>query len=160
MPRSKTIFFRNGGDLKFENVSVDWGVEEKSLSNGAAFADLDNDGDLDLVVNNINAKAEILENKRETKGPNHFLKILLEGKPGNLQGIGTTMTLRASGEHQFYQHYLSRGYESSVDPLIHFGLGATDSVDSLTVKWPDGKTQTLTELNSGANAHHSICRCP
>lgn len=158
----KNYFFKNSGDLKFENVSEAWGIREKSLSNGSAFADLDNDGDLDLVVNNINQKASILENKSEKHKKNNFLKIRLKGQQGNLQGIGTSITLDTRGTRQYYQHYLSRGYESSVDPQIHFGLGAIKKIDSLTVVWPDGKMQLLKDVGTGqtltiryANAHKS-----
>ncbi len=145
----KNYFFRNKGDLSFDKVSEEWGIREKSLSNGSAFADLDNDGDLDLIVNNINEKASILENKSETNPSNTFLTIRLEGKQGNLQGIGTSLSLETHGMRQYYQHYLSRGYESSVDPQIHFGLGNAKKVDSLSVLWPDGKRQVLTDISPG-----------
>src|SRR5680860_724693 len=145
----KNYFFKNKGDLEFNNVSETWGISEKSISNGSAFADLDNDGDLDLIVNNINHKASILENKSEKHADKNFLKIRLEGKPGNLQGIGTTILVETQGKRQYYQHYLSRGYESSVDPQIHFGLGNTKKIDSLSVEWPDGKKQVLKDISCG-----------
>ncbi len=144
----KNYFFRNKGDLSFEKVSEAWGIHEKSLSNGSAFADLDNDGDLDLVVNNINQKASLLKNTSE-KQKNNYLTITLQGKPGNLQGIGAAISLKTDGKEQYYQHYLSRGYESSVDQRIHFGLGTAKKIDSLSVVWPDGKRQILTHISSG-----------
>lgn len=145
----KNYFFKNSGDLKFKNVSEIWGSKEKTLSNGSAFADFDNDGDLDLIVNNVNEKASLLENKSDKDKQNNFLKIRLEGKKDNLQGIGTSITLITQNTKQFYQHYLSRGYESSIDPQIHFGLGAFKKIDSLIVKWPDGKTHILKDVSSG-----------
>lgn len=145
----KNYFFKNSGNLKYENVSEAWGIQEQSLSNGSAFADLDNDGDLDLVVNNINQKASILENRSDKHKKNNFLKIRLEGRKGNLQGIGTSLTLKTPERDQYYQHYLSRGYESSVEPQIHFGLGDAEKIDSLIVIWPDGKKQVLQDVGTG-----------
>ncbi len=137
----KNYFFKNNGDHTFSNTSKDWGIKNVSLSNGSAFADLDNDGDLDLIVNNINEKASILKNNSE-KQTSRFLKIKLKGKAGNLEGIGSKITLHSNDNNQYYQHYLSRGYESSMDQTIHFGLGES-KIDSITIVWPDNRIQVV-----------------
>jgi len=142
----KNYFFKNKGDLTFANVSENWGITETSLSNGAAFSDLDNDGDLDLIVNNINKKASILRNNSEKIAETNFIKIKLKGKEGNLSGIGAKITIQSENKLQYYQHYLSRGYESSVDNQIHFGLGKTQVIDSLKIEWPDRKTQLFSNV--------------
>ncbi len=144
----KNYFFKNNGDFTFSNTSEHWGIKEPNLSNGSAFADLDNDGDLDLIVNNINEKASILRNNSEKKSASNFIKIRLRGKAGNLAGIGAKLTLKSSGNLQYYQHYLSRGYESSVDHSIHFGLGKETTVESITIVWPDNRSQILKNLSS------------
>lgn len=140
----KNYFFKNNGDHTFSNTSEDWGIASASLSNGSAFADLDNDGDLDLIVNNINEKASILKNNSD-KNTSRFLKIKLNGKTGNLEGIGSQVTLHSNDNSQYYQHYLSRGYESSVDQTIHFGLG-DGKIDSITIVWPDKRIQVLKKI--------------
>lgn len=144
----KNYFFKNNGNLTFDNVSENWGITEANLSNGAAFSDLDNDGDLDLIINNINEKASILKNNSKKTAETNYLKINLKGKKGNFAGIGAKITLQAENNLQYYQHYLSRGYESSMDPQIHFGLGNTQKIDSLKIEWPDKKTQILTDVNA------------
>lgn len=143
----KNYFYKNNGDHTFSNTTDNWGIKKAGLSNGSAFADLDNDGDLDLVVNNINAKATILRNNTAIDTSN-FIKIQLKGNHGNLQGIGTTLTVYANQKTQFYQHYLSRGYESSVDGNIHFGLGSETKLDSLVVEWQNGSRQVLRNVKA------------
>lgn len=143
----KNYFFKNNGDLTFSNTSERWGSKGPNLSYGAAFADLDNDGDLDLVVNNVNEKASILRNSSEKKSGSNFIKIKLKGKEGNLEGIGAKLILQSGGNLQYYQHYLSRGYESSVDHQIHFGLGKDSIVESMRIVWPDKRAQVLENIS-------------
>jgi hypothetical protein len=127
----------NTGDLHFVK-RTDWLPQIPSFSNGAAFVDLDNDGDLDFVVNNINDKPFILRNYtvERSKGKANFIKIRLKGKYGNTMAIGAKVDLWDKGNHQFTEHFLTRGYASSVDPVIHFGLGKSTSIDSIIVIWP------------------------
>jgi hypothetical protein len=134
--------FENQGGFNFVKKSEEWFEPRQSYSYGAVFADLDNDGDLDYVVNNINDPAFVYKNtsmESKTKASN-FIKIRLLGKEGNRHAYGAKVELWAGGEYQFYEHFLSRGYISSVDPLVHFGLGEKQLVDSIKVCWPDGKS--------------------
>lgn len=136
----QNYMFRNTGNLVFENVSAAWGLNLATKSNGAAYSDFDGDGDLDLVVNNVNEPAYIFENR--SSGRNH-LKIDLKGRPPNTYGIGARLTLYAGGSIQYLEQMPMRGYLSSVSPTLHFGLGDVETVDSLVVVWPDGAKQTL-----------------
>lgn len=137
--------FRNNHDLTFTDQSLPWGMTEPSISNGAAFADLDQDGDLDLVMNNINAPAFVYENRAETLH-HHFLRVQLKGPDGNRQGLGATLNLWQEGmvQHRYYSVY--RGYVSTIENAIHFGLGNQPKIDSLEVIWPDGRRQHLIQL--------------
>ncbi|WP_026462102.1 VCBS repeat-containing protein [Adhaeribacter aquaticus] len=135
--------YQNRGDLTFADKTKDWGLEEPSNSNGAAYADLDNDGDLDLVVNNLNSEAFIYQNNAQQLNQNHYLNLRLQGAAPNREGIGATIRIKYKGQQQFYEHYPTRGYQSSVDPTVHFGLGKTAVVDSLEVIWPGGRYQLL-----------------
>ena len=138
--------YRNKGNASFENKSDLWGFTEKSCSNGAAYVDLDNDGDLDLVVNNMDRPAFVYENQSNVQSDNNFFSLRLQGEPKNLQGIGAKIKLTTKSSTQYYQHFLSRGYESSVDPTIHFGLGTDDRIEKLEVWWPNGKYQHIAAL--------------
>lgn len=135
--------FRNNGSLVFSDVSAEWGLDQPSFSNGAAFADLDNDGDLDYVTNNINQPAFVFRNNLEKKtksAPNHWIRVKLEGSPGNRLGIGSKVTMYAGGTKQYGEESLYRGFLSSVEGQMHFGLGTTATVDSVVVQWPDNTT--------------------
>lgn len=136
--------FRNRVDLTFEDVSAKWGLDKPSFSSAAAFADLDNDGDLDYVISNINEKSVVYENtlyqKDKPKSKSNFLNVKLEGKEGNKQAFGSALTLYNDKGIQYEQSGPYRGFLSTVQTTIHFGLGASSKVDSLEVRWPDGKT--------------------
>ncbi len=141
--------FRNEGDLTFEDVSAEWGFTQPSFSNGAAFADFDLDGDLDYVVNNINDPAFLYENT--TISPEntnaHYLRVDLKGPAGNASGLGAKVKIEyGDGQMQYHDHNIYRGYVSTVEDIIHFGLGASDEVQSVTVTWPDGKQNQLQNI--------------
>jgi enediyne biosynthesis protein E4 len=139
-------FFLNNGDLTFTDKTKAWGLDRPSFSYGAAYADLDNDGRLDLVVNNIDAPAFVYRNVEPIDGNHHYLRIKLEGKSPNLRGIGSSVALTARGRKQYLYQSPYRGFMSTVDDRLHFGLGALSSVDSLEVTWPDGRYQLLTNV--------------
>ena len=137
-------FFVNNGDLTFTDKTKAWGLERPSFSYGAAYADLDNDGRLDLVVNNIDAPAFIYQNVEAVDDKHHFLRIKLEGDSTNRRGIGASVVLTAGGRKQYLYQSPYRGFMSTVDDRLHFGLGSTRSIDSLEIVWPDGRYQVLT----------------
>lgn len=138
--------FLNKGDLGFQKMSDDWGMEIESYSNGASMADLDNDGDIDIVVNNIDNYAFLYKNNSDEISNNNFLKVRLEGTKKNPFGIGTKLYLEYDDQLQYYEHYLTRGFQSSLDPTIHFGVGNKEVLDKLRVIWPDGKEQTINNV--------------
>jgi len=148
--KSPNFLFRNRGDLTFEDVTAAWGLAIPSFSNGAAYADLDRDGDLDLVVNNIDDPAFILENKLHAHGrvapEGHYLRVRLTGAPKNPDAFGAAVELRHQGQQQ-KKHLLSgRGYLSKPESALHFGLGNHTTVDTLQVRWPDGRRTLLEEV--------------
>lgn len=138
--------FRNRGDLTFENVAEEWGLGEAGFSSGAAYVDLDNDGALDLVINDVNGPAVIYRNRSRSMDGGRFLRVELRGPRGNHHGIGARVLIHHGGRLQMAEQVPTRGFQSSVDHRLHFGLGASAVVDSLTVTWPDGRVQRLTAL--------------
>ncbi len=138
--------YQNLGDLRFKDVSREWGFRQPTFSSGAAYADLDNDGDLEYIINNTNSEALIYENLSVQQGDKRFLQIHLTGSPGNLEGLGTKLWCYTRDAVRYAEYYPFRGYQSTVDPRIHFGLGNAEAVDSLLVKWPSGKVQWLFDL--------------
>lgn len=142
----ENYMFEGQGGLQFDDVSTEWGVDVPALSNGAAYSDLDNDGDLDLITNNINEEASILENKASELEESRYLKVRLQGSEANTHGIGAKLTLFSEGDRQFLEQVPMRGYLSSVSPILHFGLGQRDTVDSLRVQWPDGTEEVRTNV--------------
>jgi hypothetical protein len=151
------FIYQNNGDLTFKDRSSEWGITHPSISNGAAYVDLDNDGDLDLVLNNFNGPAFIYQNNAvqsgtDTLASHQYLKIKLNGSAVNLGGIGAKIHLFYSSpegkKRQYHEHFVSRGYKSSVDPTVHFGLGEVSLVDSLRIIWPDRQSQLLTNIRT------------
>ena len=135
--------FRNRGDLSFEDVTTAWGMDGKTLSNSAVYADLDNDGDMDIVVVNSEKPMFVYRNKTRENNAGNFLQIHLEGSAQNPGGIGSTCLLQVGDQHQFADADPVRGFISTSSDVIHFGLGKATMVDKVQVQWPDGKVQTL-----------------
>jgi hypothetical protein len=150
MPASNVInyLFKNNGNLTFTDVTRQWGINIPSNSNGAVYADLDNDGDLDLITNNINQPAFIYENQTNSQSKNNYLEINLKGARANTQGIGAKISIYTNGKKQFLEQMPSRGFQSSVSPVLHFGLGSVNEVDSLQVVWLGGKQQILINIKA------------
>ena len=152
MPSEKltNYLFQNQQDKGFENKNIEWGLDEKTFSNGLVYSDLDNDGDLDLVVNNLEDIASIYRNNSVNT---NFIGFELEGKNNQIP-IGTRVHLKVNGQSQMQELNLSRGYLSSVSPRIHFGLGTNTLVDEIIVQWPD-ETQTKV-INAEINTYNTI----
>lgn len=144
----KSYLFKNQGGASFGNVSTQWGIEQPSNSNGAVYTDLNNDGNLDLVVNNVNKPAFIYQNRAVAINKNHFLEVKLAGADQNTQGIGAKLILYCHGKKQYLEQMPARGFQSTVSPVAHFGLGADKKVDSLRVIWQRGKTQLISSIKA------------
>jgi len=138
--------YRNNGDLTFTNQARAWGLAQPGFSNGATYADLNNSGALDLVVNRIDARAAIYRNRSRELNKNHYLQVVLRGSGANTAGIGAKVVVRQGGTTQLLEQMPTRGFQSSVDPRLHFGLGGSTTIDSLRVIWPDRRSQTLTNV--------------
>jgi len=139
MPSTKisNYMLKNENGLTFKNVSKTWGLSNPTVSTGAAYADLDNDGDLDLVVSNTNEPVGVYRNNLE-KSQHHYLKIRLKGDNKNTYGIGSKVWVSTDSSTQFVEHYTVRGYQSSIDPVLTFGLGPSQMAN-VKIQWPDGK---------------------
>jgi hypothetical protein len=136
--------YSNNGDLTFTNRAKEWGLDAPGFSNGSAYADLDNDGDLDLVVNNVNMPAFVYRNQsRQLHPENSYLKVTPVGEGNNKFGIGARVTVYYNGRISYQEEMPMRGFESTVDNRLNFGLGKANKIDSVKVEWSDGKQQVL-----------------
>ncbi|MBK9255505.1 MAG: VCBS repeat-containing protein [Saprospiraceae bacterium] len=133
----QNMAFRNKGDLRFETVSDLWGLREKTFSNGAAYGDLDNDGDLDLIINNVNQPASLYRNNSESMNKHHFIGMTLKAEKPNIDAIGSIVELYIGETILRREHIPNRGFQSSMDMRINFGLGDQNIIDSIRIIWPD-----------------------
>ncbi|WP_295676453.1 VCBS repeat-containing protein [uncultured Mucilaginibacter sp.] len=143
--------FKNGGNLQFADVTKSWGLDVPTFSNGAAYADLDNDGDMDLVINNINDEVLIYKNtaREKNKSDSHYLNIKFAGGSQNKDGIGAWADIYYSNnKHQVYENTPYRGYLSTIQNIAHFGVGRDSLLDSVVIKWPNGKKQCLAKVKA------------
>lgn len=146
--RLRNYLFRNNADLTFSDSTQAWGFTEPVNSNGAAYADLDNDGDLDVVINNMDAIASLYENHATDRfADRHWLRLRLQ--KGNSPALGAKAYAHVSGAVQYQELYPERGYASAVEPILHFGLGKAAQVDTLEIRWPNGSRTLLTHVKAG-----------
>jgi len=144
----KNYIFKNSHDLTFTNEQTNWGFDKTKMSNGAVYADLDNDGDLDLVINNINENAFIYQNMSREQTNSSYLSIQLKGKEKNMQAIGAKAFLYNNGKVQYQEVNPNRGYLSCVSTVLNFGLNDQKKVDSIKIVWPDNTSQSITNITA------------
>ena len=141
--------FKNTGTIKFENTSKKWGLDKKQVSNAAAYADFDNDGDLDLIVNNLNEPLSFYENTTNQSTENKFLKIILKGSNQNTSALGSKVIITLSNNKQIYQEaYYGRGYQSSVEPILTIGIGNEISIKKIEILWPSKKITSVNNVDA------------
>ncbi|MCA9168781.1 MAG: VCBS repeat-containing protein [Planctomycetales bacterium] len=143
--RDQNLMYRNLGDLKFENVSHDWGFDRVGVSFGAATADFDLDGDLDIIVNNMDVPAQIYRNNSIT---GNSLRLKLQGTTSNRSALGATVSIVVNGQSQIRYVTLARGWTSTSEPIVHFGVGDVEQVDEITINWPSGIVQSVQNLST------------
>ncbi|MBS1932624.1 MAG: CRTAC1 family protein, partial [Bacteroidetes bacterium] len=150
MPSTKLngYLFHNNHDLTFSNVTKDWGITKKSINNGVAYADLNNDGKLDLIINNLNDEATIYKNNGDAQTHSHFIKLRLKGSGKNTFGIGAKVYVETEHTKQMQEQYTSRGFQSSVDPVMHIGLGNDSIIKSIIIKWQSGTESKLEDVKA------------
>ncbi|MEQ8556558.1 MAG: VCBS repeat-containing protein [Cyclobacteriaceae bacterium] len=146
----KNYSFKNLDGITFQNQSDSWGIDHEGFTTGAAYADLDADGDLDLVFNNIDDKASIYENiwSDAFREKSNYLQLVLKGTEDNKLGIGTVVKLMAEGQIQYQSLQPTRGFQSSVEPIIHFGLSSVKIIDKVEIRWPNGTYSYLHNIPS------------
>lgn len=149
MPETElhNYIYKNNENATFSQFNQNWGMTEGSYSNGAVYVDLDNDGDLDIVTNNINKPAFVYENKSNEISEYNFLKVKLNGAGKNTFGYGAKVYLFEAGQQQMLEQQPARGYQSSVSPILHFGLGQQDHIDSMKVIWQGGSIETISNVS-------------
>ncbi len=140
------FIFKNNGNLDFERANAEWGISYEGFSNGVVYADLDNDGDLEIVTNNIDDTASVFENR--SSEINNFLQVAFNGNGKNPFGLGCRVYVSENDNTQMQELTLTRGFQSSVAPNLHFGLGAIQKVDQVKVVWPDGKVNILKDVSA------------
>ncbi|MEO7988249.1 MAG: VCBS repeat-containing protein [Chryseolinea sp.] len=140
------FMLKRKGEWQYENVSSSWGLDEPSFSNGAAYGDLDNDGDIDLIVNNVNQETFVYKNQSSEQKGNNYLSVQFKGAAGNVFGLGASIHAFVGNEELFFDHMPIRGFQSSMDYRMVIGLGKYNKVDSLIVIWPDDKMQVLKDV--------------
>lgn len=140
--------FKNNGNLTFSNAEKDWGFETPTMSNGVAYGDLDNDGDLDLVVNNVNMKSFVYKNNSESQTSNNYIKLKLNGNTPNNFAIGSKVKIHSKGTVIVQELMPSRGFQSSMDYIMNIGIGDVTTIDSLRIIWPNDKTQKLANIKA------------
>lgn len=150
----QNYIFENLENHTFINKALHWGLDQLSNSNGAVYVDLDNDGDLELVVNNINQNAFIYKNNSRENLNTSFLQVELQGEKDNILGLGAKVTLYSSGELQFQEQNFYKGFQGNVSPVLHFGLGEWGRVDSLKITWPRGESQSV--IQPAINTRHRL----
>jgi enediyne biosynthesis protein E4 len=159
MPSTLTTnyIYSNNGDLRFTNQTKAWGFDQPVLSSGAAYADLDNDGDLDLIINNVNQDAFIYRNNSTSK---NFLDVRLNSNSKNRFGLGASVKIYHNGQVQTAEAFSARGYQSSVTPLLHFGLNNSTVVDSVVIRWPAGNELKLLNVKAGQTVNIAEASTP
>lgn len=140
--------FKNNKDLTFSSQAEQWGLATPGMSNGVAYGDLDNDGDLDLIVNNVNMASFVYRNNSEKMNQNNYLRLKLNGEKPNTFAIGTTLKLYYDNQTILYEHVPYRGFQSSMDYIVTLGVGNTTLIDSIRVIWPNDKTVKLDSITT------------
>jgi len=147
--RIDNFIFRNEGNMNYKQANDTWGISFKGFSTGAVYADLDNDGDLEVITNNLDDVASIFNNKSNVI--NNFTSIQFEGKTKNKFGLGNRVYVKINDTTQLQELTLTRGFQSSIAPKLHFGIGKSEKIDEIKVVWTDGKTQTLKDVKANQN---------